>query len=75
MICTPPNIITDGTGWAGHEGMRENKNAYWLLAGKSDGQRPHRKFTGILTDNIKIYLQAIGWNVLDFINVSQNTDT
>jgi hypothetical protein len=55
--------------------MRENKNAYWLLGGRSDGQRPHRKFTGILTDNIKMDLQAIGWNVVDFINVSQNTDT
>jgi hypothetical protein len=57
--------------WAGHvERMRGKSNAYRILVGKPDGKRslgrPRRRWM----DNIKIDLREIGWDRVDWIDVS-----
>jgi hypothetical protein len=59
--------------WTGHIAqMGEKKNAYWKLLGKPEGkrllgrQRPRRWWV----DNIKMDLRGIGWDDMDWIDVT-----
>jgi hypothetical protein len=56
----------------------ETRNAYRILAGKPEGKRPlarprrlgRRKWV----DNIKIDLRDIGWDGMDWIDLTQDRD-
>ena len=61
--------------WAGHAAcMRERRFAYSVFVGKPEGTRPLRsrsRSRSRWSDNIKIFIQEIGWRV-ECINVTQN---
>jgi hypothetical protein len=49
------------------------RNAYNVLVGKPEGRRPfgrprHR------WDNIRLHLNEIGWEIVDWIHLAQNLD-
>jgi hypothetical protein len=44
--------------------MKEMRDAY-ILAGKSKGKRPHRRFVRRCEDNIRMDLMEIGREVVD----------
>jgi hypothetical protein len=49
----------------------EDKNAYRVLVGKSEGQRPFRK-PRHRWENMKMDSKEIAWNVDDWINLAPN---
>jgi hypothetical protein len=64
-LYSSPNIITmiksRRMRWAGHvERMRVKRNAYRMLVGKPEGERPQGRLRYRWVDNIKI-----GWDELD----------
>jgi hypothetical protein len=52
--------------------MREKRNAYRLLAGKSEGKRPLRRPRCRWVDNIKTDLREIEWGGMDWIDLTQD---
>jgi hypothetical protein len=59
------------TIWARHVARKgEKMNAYRILEGKPEGKRP----LGRLVDNIKMDLREIGWDGMDWIDLSQDRD-
>jgi hypothetical protein len=54
--------------------MGEKRNSYRILVGKSEGRRPlgrpRRRWVG----NIKIDLSEIGWDGVDWVNLTQDRD-
>jgi hypothetical protein len=54
--------------------MGENRNAYRILAGKSEGERPLVRQRRRWVDNIKMDLREIGWDGLDWVDVAQDRD-
>jgi hypothetical protein len=63
--------------WAGHEArMRENKNAYRILVGKPEGERPLGRSRHRCGDNIRVDLivREIGWDVMDWIDLALDRD-
>ena len=60
---------------AGHvECMRESRGGYRVLAGKPEGKRPLRKSRRRWEDNIKINLQEVGCEGMDWIDLAQDRD-
>jgi hypothetical protein len=53
---------------------REKRNAYSLLVGKPEGERPLRRPRRRWVNNIKIYLAEIEWGGVDWIGVAQDRD-
>jgi hypothetical protein len=55
--------------------MRETRNAYTILMGKTEGKRPLGRQRRRWVDNIKIYLRDImmGWYV-DWIDLAHDRD-
>jgi hypothetical protein len=52
--------------WAGHvTRLREKKNAYRILGGKSEGKRPTGRPRRMWVDNVKMDLREIGWDGMD----------
>jgi hypothetical protein len=49
----------------------EKKIAYRILVGKTEGKRPLRRPRLSWEDNIKMDLEKIGWNGVDWINLDQ----
>jgi hypothetical protein len=49
-----------------------NWNAYRILVGKSEGKRPLGPRRWV--DNIKMDLREIGWDGLDWIDMTQDRD-
>jgi hypothetical protein len=74
-----PNIIrtikSRRMSWAGHVArMGENRNAYRILVGKPEGRRPLGRPKYRWVDNIKKELTEIGWDGVDWINLTQDRD-
>jgi len=47
------------------------RGAYRVLAGKSDGKRPIGSLKVRWEDNIKMDLQEVGWEVMDWIDLAE----
>jgi hypothetical protein len=54
--------------------MREKRNAYRILVGKPEGNRPLGRPRCRWVDNIKIDLREIGWDGMDWIDLAQDRD-
>jgi hypothetical protein len=54
--------------------MREKRNAYRLLVGKSEEKRPLDTPRRRWVDNIRIELGEVGWSDVDWIDLAQDRD-
>jgi hypothetical protein len=54
--------------------MMEKRNVYRILVGKPKRKRPLERLRRRLLDNIKIDLREIGWDGMDWIDLSQDRD-
>jgi hypothetical protein len=50
------------------------RNAYRILVGKPEGERPLERPRRRWMDNIKMDLREIGWDSMDWINLAQEMD-
>jgi hypothetical protein len=58
----------DGLMWSGHVArMREKRNAYRFLVGKTEGRRPLGRPRRRWVDYIRLDLVEIGWGGVDWI--------
>jgi hypothetical protein len=48
----------------------EKRNAYRVLAGKTEGKRPLGRLRHRWEDNIRMDLKEIGWGGMDWINLA-----
>jgi hypothetical protein len=74
-----PSIIRTITSrrmrWGGHVAhMGEKRNAYRILIGQPEGERPLGRSTRRWACNIKIPLRDIGWTGTDWIHHAQDKD-
>jgi hypothetical protein len=53
--------------------MGEKRFAYRILVGRPEGRRPLGKLRRRWKDNIKMYLQDVGWG-MDWIELAQDRD-
>jgi hypothetical protein len=61
--------------WAGHVArMGEKRNAYRILVGNLEGNRPLGRPRRRWVDNIKMDLREIGWDGMDWIHLAQVRD-
>ena len=65
-LYSSPNVIwvikSRRVRWAGHvTRMGERQIAYRVLVGRPEGKRPLRRPKLRWEDNIKMYLQGVGW--------------
>jgi hypothetical protein len=61
--------------WAGHVARRgEKRNAYRILVGKPEGNRPLGRPRRRWMDNIKMDLREIGWDGMDGIDLAMDRD-
>jgi hypothetical protein len=68
-------IIKSRMRWAGHVArIGEKRNAYMLLAGKSEGKRALGRARRGWVDNIRMDLGEVGWSDVDWIDLSQDRD-
>jgi hypothetical protein len=59
--------------WAGNIArMGENTNAYRLLVGKPDGNRPLGRQSRRWVDNIRMDLGEVEWGDVDWIGLAQD---
>jgi hypothetical protein len=54
--------------------MGEKRNAYRLLVGKPEGERPIGRPRRMLVNNIKMDLLEIGWTDVNWISIAQDRD-
>jgi hypothetical protein len=77
-LYSSPNIIRvtkSRKKWAGHVArMGERTGVYRVLVGKPEGKRPLGRPSHRWENNIKMHLQEIGWGVLDWIDLTEDTD-
>jgi hypothetical protein len=52
----------------------DNRNAYWILVGKTEGKRPLGRLRCRWVDNIKTDLREIGWDGMDWIELAQDRE-
>jgi len=52
----------------------ERRGVYRVLAGKSEGKRPLGRPRRRWEDNIKMDLQEVCWEVMDWIELAQDRD-
>jgi hypothetical protein len=61
--------------WAGHVArMGEKRNGYRILVGKPEGKRPLGRPRRKWVDNIEMDLREIGWDGMDWIDLTQDRD-
>jgi hypothetical protein len=61
--------------WAGHVArMGEKRNAYRILVGKPEGNRPPGRPRCRWENNIRMDLREIGWGGMDWIDLAQDRD-
>jgi hypothetical protein len=61
--------------WAGHlEHMGEGRGSYRILVGRSEERRPFRRLRRRWEDNIKMDLQDVGRESVDWIDMAQDRD-
>jgi hypothetical protein len=78
-LYSSPNVIraikSGRMRWAGHVArMGEKKSAYRILVGRPEGRRPLGRPRHRWEDNIKMDLQEVGWEGMDWIELAQDTD-
>jgi hypothetical protein len=78
-LYSSPNIIrlikSRRMRWAGHVPRRgEKRNSYRILVGEAEGKRPPGRPRSRRVDNIKIDLSEIGWDGMDWIDLTQDWD-
>jgi hypothetical protein len=54
--------------------MGDRRGAYWVLVGKPEGERPFGRARRRWEKNIKIDLQEVGWEDVDWIDMAQDRD-
>jgi hypothetical protein len=54
--------------------MGEGRDAYRILVGRPEGRRPLGRPRRRWEDNIKMYLQEVGWRGVDWIDMAQDRD-
>jgi hypothetical protein len=54
--------------------MEEKRNAYRILVGKQEGQRPLGRPTCRWVNNIKMDLRELGWDGMDWIDLAKDRD-
>jgi hypothetical protein len=54
--------------------MGAKRNAYRILVGKPEGKRPLLRPRRRWADNIKMDLREIGWDGVDWIDMTQDRD-
>jgi hypothetical protein len=52
----------------------EKRNAYRILVGKPEGQRPLGRPRCRWVDNIKMDLRGIGWDGVNWIDIAQDRE-
>jgi hypothetical protein len=68
-------LMSRGMRWAGHvERTGEKRNAYRILVGKPEGNRPLGRPRRRWVNNIKIDLRGTGWDGMDWIHLAQDRD-
>ena len=72
-----PNIIRNLTfrrlSWAGHVASIEvSRNAYRVLVGRSEGNRPVGKTKSGWEDNIKMDLMEVGCDARNWLDLAQD---
>jgi hypothetical protein len=66
--------------WAGHAARmgkkkkKKKKRAYSILVGEPDCKKPVGRPRRWMVDNIKTDLREIGWDGMDWIDLSQDKD-
>jgi hypothetical protein len=60
---------------AGHVERIESRGGCRVLVGKPEGKRPLRKSRNRWEDNIKMNLQEVGCEGMDWIDVAQDRDS
>ena len=61
--------------WEGHVArMGETREVYRVLLGKPEGKRPHGRPRYRWEDNIKMELQKVGSDGMDWIEMAQDRD-
>jgi hypothetical protein len=60
--------------WAGYVArIADKRGAYRILVGRPEGRRPLGRPGSRWEDNIKMYLQDVGWG-MDWIELAQDRD-
>jgi hypothetical protein len=66
-------IMSRRMRWAGHVAeMGEKRNAYRLLVGKPEGERPLGRPRCWWVDNIRMDLGEVGWGDVDWIGLAKD---
>jgi hypothetical protein len=78
-LYSSPSIIrmikSRRTSWTGHVArIGEKRHTDRILLGKPDGKRPLGRPRRMWVDNIKMYLGEIGWDVIDWIDLTRDRD-
>ena len=55
--------------------MGDRRGAYGVLVGRPEGNRPLGRPWRKWEDNIKMYLQKVGWEGKDWIDLAQGRDS
>jgi hypothetical protein len=78
-LSSSPNIVrvikSKRKRWARHvAGIRDSRGVYIIFVGKPEEKRPLERLRRRWEDNIKMYLQKIGYEGIDWIHLAQDRD-